>query len=218
LDMRRLQVALDLTDLSRALSIASRVAEECDPKLLMLEAGTPLIKAEGIRAVRRLAEEFREIPIVADMKTADAGEVEAKLAIGNGASYTTVLAVASDETIARVVDAAHRMGGKVIGDLMCVDDPLARALELDELNVDVVCYHVPVDVQRAKGVDRASVAEVLGELASSLRAELAVAGGITPESAALYLEAGADILVVGRYVYASPDPGEAARELVELLL
>ncbi|RLE86263.1 MAG: ribulose-phosphate 3-epimerase, partial [Thermoprotei archaeon] len=68
------------------------------------------------------------------------------------------------------------------------------------------------------GVDRASVAEVLGELASSLRAELAVAGGITPESAALYLEAGADILVVGRYVYASPDPGEAARELVELLL
>ncbi|RLF05360.1 MAG: orotidine 5-phosphate decarboxylase [Thermoprotei archaeon] len=215
--MRRLQVALDLTDLNRALSIASRVVEECDPHVLMLEAGTPLIKAEGVKAVKRLAEEFGEIPIVADMKTADAGEVEAELAIGSGASYTTVLAVASDETIARVVETAHRMGGRVIGDLMCVDDPLTRALELDELGIDVVCYHVPVDVQRARGVNKASVAEVLRELAASLKAELAVAGGITPETATLYLESGADILIVGKYIYASPDPGSAAKRLVELL-
>lgn len=215
--MRRLQVALDLTDLGRALSVASRVAEECDHGVLLLEAGTPLIKAEGVRAVKKLAEKFKDIPVVADMKTVDAGDVEARLALGSGASYTTVLAVASDETIARVVDAAHEVGGKVVGDLMCVEDPLSRALELDELGVDVVCYHVPVDVQREQGVDRSSVAEVLRELASSLGAELAVAGGITPEAAELYLESGADVLVVGRYVYASPDPGMAARRIAELL-
>lgn len=215
MNMLRLQVALDLTDLEKALSVASRVAEACDHKLILLEAGTPLIKAFGMTAVRRLAEEFSDIPVVADMKIADVGDLEAELAISSGASYVTVLAQASDETIASAVEAAHRLGGKVIVDLMAVlKDPISRTVDLLRMGIDAVCYHVPIDVQRARGVGAGSSIGVVRVLKAVGVGEVGVAGGITPETAKALVKAGADVLVVGRYVYSSTDPGQAAQSIL----
>jgi len=213
--MPRLQVALDVTDLSRALSIAARVVEASDGHPLLLEAGTPLIKACGVGAVRALSERFPDIPIVADMKVADVGGLETELALTNGAKYVTVLAYASDETVRSVVETAHRLGGMVMADVMpAVGDVISRTVRLLEMGVDVVCYHVPVDVQRSGGVDWGRVLGVIKVL-KALGAEVAVAGGIKPESARILAKAGADILVVGSFVHSSPDPGRAVRELLE---
>ncbi|MEM2298359.1 MAG: orotidine 5'-phosphate decarboxylase / HUMPS family protein [Thermofilaceae archaeon] len=213
--MPRLQVALDLTDLEKALSVASRVAEVCDHELILLEAGTPLIKAFGMAAIRRLAEAFSDIPVVADMKIADVGDLEAELAISSGARYVTVLAQASDETIASAVEAAHRLGGKVIVDLMAVlRDPISRTVELLRRGVDAVCYHVPIDVQRARGIGAGGSIGMVKVLKTIGVREVGVAGGITPENARALAEAGADVLVVGRYVYSSQDPGQAAQSIL----
>ncbi|MEM1690594.1 MAG: orotidine 5'-phosphate decarboxylase / HUMPS family protein [Thermofilaceae archaeon] len=213
--MPRLQVALDLTDLEKALSVASRVVEVCDHELILLEAGTPLIKAFGMAAIRRLAEAFSDIPVVADMKIADVGDLEAELAISSGARYVTVLAQASDETIASAVEAAHRLGGKVIVDLMAVlRDPISRTVELLRRGVDAVCYHVPIDVQRARGIGAGGSIGMVKVLKTIGVREVGVAGGITPENARALAEAGADVLVVGRYVYSSQDPGQAAQSIL----
>jgi 3-hexulose-6-phosphate synthase/6-phospho-3-hexuloisomerase len=68
-----LQVALDFVDLPRALAVAAEaVAGGAD----WVEAGTPLIKSEGLRAVRELKQAFPDRLIVADMKTMDAGRTE----------------------------------------------------------------------------------------------------------------------------------------------
>lgn len=213
--MVRLQVALDLVDLERALRVASRVAEVCDHTSLLLEAGTPLIKAVGMEAVRRLSNLFRDIPVVADTKTADVGGLEAELAISSGAAYMTVLALASEETIVAAVEAAHRLDGKVVADLMRVANPIERAVELVELGVDAVCYHIPIDVQRSGKIDREAVATAVKALKRRVGAEVAVAGGITPATARSLAEAGADVLVVGRSIYAASDPGAAAKEILE---
>ncbi len=67
-----LQVALDFANLSQAL----RVAEEAVAGgAQWLEAGTPLIKSEGLGSVRELKKRFPDHTIVADMKTMDAGRV-----------------------------------------------------------------------------------------------------------------------------------------------
>jgi 3-hexulose-6-phosphate synthase len=213
--MVRLQVALDLVNLERALNVASRVAEVCDHTFLLLEAGTPLIKAAGMEAVRKLSGLFPDIPVVADTKTADVGELEAELAISSGAAYMTVLALASEETVAAAVEAAHRLGGKVVADLMRVANPIERAVELVGLRVDAVCYHIPIDVQRSGKIDQEAVATAVKALKKKVRAEVAVAGGITPSTARSLAEAGADILVVGRAIYAASDPGAAAKEILE---
>lgn len=214
--MPRLQVALDLTDLDKALSVASRVAEECERRWLLFEAGTPLIKARGVEAIKRLAQRFSDVPVVADMKISDVGGLEAELAISSGASYVTVLGQAADETIGAAVESAHGLGGKVIAELMpMVGDIVSRAVKLLSIGVDTLCYHVPIDVQKTRSVDWGRVVGMVRVLKALGASEVAVAGGVTPETARVLARAGADILVVGRFVYSSHDPGRAARAVLE---
>lgn len=216
--MPRLQVALDLTDLDKAIQVASRIASICEHRKLLFEAGTPLIKRFGMDAVKRLANLFPDIPIVADMKTADVGALEAELAVSNGAMYVTVLAQASDETILAAVEAAHRLGGKVMVDLMSsVGDPILQGERLKKLSADAVCYHVPIDVQRLGTVNWRTVIAILKVMKILGISEVAVAGGISPEVSRKLVEGGADILVVGRYIYSASDPARAAQSILEEL-
>jgi len=68
-----LQLALDFVDLKRALKSArAGIAGGVD----WLEAGTPLIKSEGLHAVRELRKLFPDSTIVADMKIMDYTQME----------------------------------------------------------------------------------------------------------------------------------------------
>lgn len=60
----KLQLALDTPDLAHELELAGKVAAQVD----LIEAGTPLLIREGIRAVRELRRRHRGCPIVADIK------------------------------------------------------------------------------------------------------------------------------------------------------
>ena len=64
------QISLDLTDIGEALETA-RIAVEAGVD--WLEAGTPLLLAEGLHSVRALRAAFPKTPIVADLKTMDGG-------------------------------------------------------------------------------------------------------------------------------------------------
>lgn len=64
------QISLDLTTIPEALETA-RMAVRAGVD--WLEAGTPLIIAEGMNGVRALRAEFPDRPIVADLKTMDGG-------------------------------------------------------------------------------------------------------------------------------------------------
>ena len=72
----KLQLALDTPDLTHELELAGKVAAYVD----LIEAGTPLLIREGIRAVRELRRRHRGRPIVADIKVIDDGEPIAELA------------------------------------------------------------------------------------------------------------------------------------------
>ena len=74
-----------------------------------LEAGTPLILAEGMHGVRALRERFRDVPIVADLKTMDGGYLEAEMMAKAGATHVVVMARAHEETIKCVVKAGARL-------------------------------------------------------------------------------------------------------------
>ena len=98
-----------------------------------VEAGTPLIKAEGLNAVRELKAAFPDKLIFADMKTMDAGRIEVEYAAKAGAGLVGVLGAASDSTIKECIEAAHNYGCKLIVDMIEVADPVARARQAEEL-------------------------------------------------------------------------------------
>ena len=70
------QISLDIIELDEALSTASMALRA---GVDWLEAGTPLILAEGLHGVRALRAAFPAIPIVADLKTMDGGYLEAEM-------------------------------------------------------------------------------------------------------------------------------------------
>jgi hypothetical protein len=82
------QISLDIITIPEALDTA-RLAIRSGVD--WLEAGTPLIIAEGMNGVRALRAEFPKIPIVADLKTMDGGWLEAEMMAKAGATHVVVM-------------------------------------------------------------------------------------------------------------------------------
>src|SRR2546430_10183924 len=122
-----LQVALDHMHLKRALLAAKEAVEGGAD---WLEAGTPLVKSEGMEVVRQLKKSFPGRTIVADLKTMDTGAFEVEIAAKAGADVITVMGVTDDATILEAVRAGRRYGSKIMVGLMRVPDKAARAKQL----------------------------------------------------------------------------------------
>lgn len=206
-----LQVALDLLELPRALAIADEAVEGGAD---WIEAGTPLIKSEGMAAVRALAARFPDREIVADMKVADAGTIEVEMAAKAGATVVCVLADADDAVIAEAVRAGRLYGVRIMADLISTTDPVARAGELGNLGVDILNCHVGIDQQT---IGRSSIA-LLERIREAVPTPLAVAGGLDAETAAQAAAHGAAVVIVGGAIVRSADPAAAARRVKEAIV
>ncbi len=193
-----LQVALDLLELDRALAIAKEsVLGGAD----WIEAGTPLIKSEGMAAVRALAKLFPDRTIVADMKVADTGAMEVEMAAKAGATVVSLLGDADDAVIADAVRAASVFGVRLMADLINTRDPVTRAKELEILGIDIIVAHVGIDQQM---VGKNSI-DLLSSLAGNLLVPIAVAGGLDSSTAAEAVRSGADIVIIGGWITRSAD-------------
>ncbi|NYT06928.1 MAG: bifunctional hexulose-6-phosphate synthase/ribonuclease regulator [Methanomicrobiales archaeon] len=201
-----LQVALDLLDLSRAIQIAREaVAGGAD----WIEAGTPLIKSEGMDAIRSLRSHFPDHDIVADMKIADTGALEVEMAAKAGASVVCILADADDAVISEAVRAASLYGVRLMADLINVGNPLERAGELERLGVEIINAHVGIDQQM---IGRSSLA-LLETLRGSVAMDLAVAGGLDAGTAPQAVAKGADIVIVGGAITRSAEVTGSTRAI-----
>jgi len=207
-----LQVALDLMHLKRALEIAR---ESLEGGADWIEAGTPLIKSEGAECLRALKREFPGKTIVADMKTMDVGGFEVEIAAKAGADVVTVLGLSDDGTISESVMAARKYGAAVMMDMINVPDKVARAKQAEELGVSYICLHVGIDEQM-KG--EGSPLDVVSEVASAIGIPLAVAGGITAETAPQMVERGASIVIVGGGIIKASDVRAAARAVKDSMM
>src|SRR5688500_3389398 len=136
------QISLDLTSLDEALATAATALRA---GVDWLEAGTPLILAEGLHGVRALRKNFPDIPIVADLKTMDGGYLEAEMMAKAGATHVVVMARAHDETIKCVVQAGRDFGVEVMGDNMACEDMVDGARRLEDLGCDFIVHHIGYD-------------------------------------------------------------------------
>jgi 3-hexulose-6-phosphate synthase/6-phospho-3-hexuloisomerase len=201
-----LQLALDFVDLKRALKSAEAgIAGGVD----WLEAGTPLIKSEGLHAVRELRRLFPNVTIVADMKIMDAGRTEVETAAKAGANIVDVLGASSDATIRECIQAGKNYGAKIVVDMIAVNDVLSRAKQVEDFGADYVSVHCAIDEQM-EGKDPF---DALRQVSEALSIPVAVAGGINSETAAKAVEAGATIVIVGGAITKAMDPEQAAREI-----
>ncbi len=196
---------MDLLSVDDALALLEKVHEYVD----VIELGTPLIKQEGLSAVTRIKQAYPDKIVFADMKTMDAGELEADMAFKAGADLMTVLGAAGDSTIAGAVKAAKKHGKGVVADIIGVEDKPARLKQLKELGVAFAELHAGLDEQAQSGYSIDSL------LAAGKGADIpfSIAGGINIDRIEQVEASGAVIAVAGAAIYGAPDPAAAAKAL-----
>ena len=186
------QISLDLTSLDEALETA---AIAVDAGVDWLEAGTPLLLAEGLHAVEQLRKRFPDHPIVADLKTMDGGYLETEMMAKAGANLVVVMGRAHEATIRRVVDAGRDFGVKVMGDNLAADDRVANARWMEGLGVDFIIHHIGYDERRM--IAGLSPMDEIDEVVRAVSIPVQAVGGLTIPQAIECPRRGAPLVVLG---------------------
>jgi 3-hexulose-6-phosphate synthase/6-phospho-3-hexuloisomerase len=219
----KVQISLDLTNLEEALATAQ---EAMAAGVDWLEAGTPLILAEGLRAIRGLRERFPGVPIVADLKTMDGGYLEAQMMAQAGATHVVVMARAHEETIKCVAKAGKDYGIGVMGDNLGCESMVDGAKRLEDLGCDYVIHHIGYDERRgiaASGRRAPNPMDQLHEVVRAVSVPVQAVGGLTLEQAISTPKFGAPLVVIGaplvidsdRFSTASNDPMAVLRKICQ---
>jgi len=209
------QVALDFESMEQALQVASEVAPYVD----ILEAGTPLIKSEGIRIVKALKDAHPDKIICADLKIADAGYLEVRMAAKAKANIITVLADAYDITIIETLRAAHEFDVEIMADLIMSRKPAKRLKEIIDLNYKNTKLHYSLV---HSGLDRqesrhSPLSEIESVAYMQNRPKLAIAGGITKSEIPKLKSYPIDIIIIGGAITRAENPKKVAEEIRKLV-
>lgn len=191
------QVSLDVVAIEEALTLAETAVRA---GVDWLEAGTPLIIAEGMNGVRALRARYPNIPIVADLKTMDGGYLEAELMAKAGATHVVVMGQAHEETIRCVVQAGRDYGVHVMGDNLASPDMVDGAKRLAELGCNYVIHHIGYDERRgiaSRGQRMPSPLDQLREVVNAVDVPVQAVGGLSLEQAVTTPEYGAPLVVLG---------------------
>jgi 3-hexulose-6-phosphate synthase len=191
------QISLDLTNIEEALETAAMAMRA---GVDWLEAGTPLILAEGLHGIRALRRHFPQTPIIADLKTMDGGYLEAEMMAKAGATHVVVMARAHEETVRCVVKAGRDFGVKVMGDNMVCPDMVAGARWLEDLGCDYIIHHIGYDERRgiaARGQRMPSPLDQLRQVVAAVSIPVQAVGGLSLEQAVACPAYGAPLVVLG---------------------
>jgi len=191
------QISLDLIDIPETISTAHLAIRA---GVDWLEAGTPLIIAEGMHGVRALRREFPNTPIVADLKTMDGGWLEAEMMFKAGATHVVVMERSHPETVKMMVKAGRDFGVKVMGDNLGSPDMVGSAKRLEDLGCDFVIHHIGYDMRKgivAAGGRCPSPLDELREVVQAVSVPVQAVGGLSVEQAVQSPEYGAPLVVLG---------------------
>jgi 3-hexulose-6-phosphate synthase/6-phospho-3-hexuloisomerase len=212
------QISLDLTSVGEALETA-RIA--VDAGVDWLEAGTPLLLAEGLHAVEKLRAAFPAHPIVADLKTMDGGYLETEMMAKAGADVVVVMGRAHEATIRKVVEAGEKFGVKVMGDNMVAENKPENARWMEGLGVNFIIHHVGFDERGL--VPGISPMDELEAVVKAVSIPVQAVGGLSIRQAIECPAYGAPLVVLGaplvidaqEFKTAGRDIGDILRQITE---
>ncbi len=213
-----IQISLDVTTIDEALALAEAAV---NAGVDWLEAGTPLILAEGLHGVRALHKAHPQVPLVVDLKTMDGAGLEAEMMFQAGGDMVVVMGQAHDASIIEQVKVAQRYDCKVMCDVMLCTDKPARAHQAQELGVDYIIVHTGFDERNM--IPGLSPLDDLPAVLAAVDIPVQAVGGLSVEQAIETLSLGAEIVVFGaplvisgtEFKAADPDFERQLRDIVQ---
>lgn len=198
-----LQIALDSKEIDRALASVENVAEKVD----VIEIGTILLFAHGVKAISAVRNHYPDHILVCDMKVTDASSILTRQAIEAGANWVTVSAAAHIETIRSAKKVADELDGEIQIELYghwTMDD----AREWITMGIKQAIYHRSRDAELAGASWTAADLLKMQQL-SDIGIELSITGGIVPQDVHLFKALKVKSFIAGRAL-ASAQGGDIA--------
>ncbi|MGQ9553707.1 MAG: orotidine 5'-phosphate decarboxylase / HUMPS family protein [Anaerolineae bacterium] len=170
---------------------------------IMIEAGTPFIKREGMSGIRGIRSLWKG-PIVADLKTADGGLGEVEMVAAAGATAATVMGSAPVETLDFFIGRCTSLGLDSMIDMLGVADPLDVLRHL-KTPPAVVVLHRGRDEESTRG--KVIQYRHVKRIKSKYDVSISAAGGVDLKEARSAIFNGANIVVVNIVPPGSPWQG-----------
>jgi len=158
---------------------------------ILIEAGTPYIKREGMNGVRLIRRLWRG-HVIADMKTVDGAVGEVNMARSAGATGITVLGNSPTETLDLFIARCADLGMISMIDMLGVKDPLKVMMRLRK-PPDVVVLHRGRDEEGTRG--KLIQYRHVNRVRSKFNVLISAAGGVDIKEARSAIFNGANIVV-----------------------
>lgn len=191
-----LEVVLEDDDWRRAEGVLKDLPRK---DAIIIKAGAPLIKRYGVEVCQKIHQIRPESIVIADMKTLDTGNLEARMAGDATADVVTFSGRAPLKTMERFMEECRKVGALALMDTINVADPVEVINQLSIKPNIVELQSIPDKelVQRIKK-------------ACGGRALVAAAGDIKVPMVKKALASGIDILVVGSEITGAENIHRAA--------
>ncbi len=205
----KLQIAIDSMTDDEALKFIQSVEQYSD----IIEIGTPLIYKYGLKFVSKVNEKISTAQLLADAKIVDAGALESRMFLENGADIITVLGGASNTTIKEARTIVQDYRAKLMIDL--IDTPsrkkVNRVKELHKFGCDYFCIHRPSDTKTEENLFLPDFSSISSEL------YLAAAGGINGENIRKVISYNPEVIIIGSAITEATDPMIQAKKFSQII-
>jgi 3-dehydro-L-gulonate-6-phosphate decarboxylase len=206
-----LQIALDNQSMDDAYRTTRLIANEVD----IIEVGTILCVAEGVRAVRDLKALYPDRIVLADAKIADAGKILARMCFEANADWITVICCADINTAKGALAVAKEFGGDVQIELTGFWT-WEQAQAWRDAGIEQVVYHRSRDAQAAGVAWSEADINAIKRLAD-MGFKVTVTGGLALEDLPLFKGIPINVFIAGRSIRDAADPVAAAREFKRVI-
>ena len=187
-NVRYLQIAFNY-DVGLVMRILPSIVKS---ERILIEAGTPFIKREGLDGIRTIRSLWRG-HLVADLKTSDGALGEVDMVRSAGATAATVLGSSPTEALDLFVAHCAELQMASMIDMLGVADPLKVLMQLKK-QPDVVVLHRGRDEENTRG--KVIQYRHVNRVRSKFGALISAAGGVDLKEARSAIFNGANIVVV----------------------
>lgn len=204
----KLQLALDLNDLDKALSIAEQAVDKVD----IIEIGTVLAIEAGLDSVRKMRERVPGAKILADIRIIKAGGKLANMAYESGADIVTIISDATDETFKAVVKEKEKSNNREV--LIEINDGYKDEQLLkwkNEYGLNHIIFHRGSEITSSSEDWNKRDFDEISRL-TEMGFRCYVTGGIGIDEISLFKNVPVECFIVGRTIAGADNPSQVASD------
>lgn len=173
-----------------------------DPRII-IEAGTPYVKREGMAGVSLIRRMWRGI-VVADLKITDGAREEVIFAVNAGANAVTVMGSSPIETLDIFCETCSKLNVYSQLDMLGVEKPLKKLMDMKSPPDFIVIHKGRDEESNTRSIIRY---KDITKIRSKFSTLISVAGGLTLETVRSAFFNGADVAILNIVSQYDPNAG-----------